>query len=824
MPRNHNVQGPVGYTIVGSPTIVDGVVSGFSNSDYVQPNQTVNFPSTNSYEFYARFKTPETTEEMEASTSIRSIFGIESKWVSPVVYLYKKKIVGYGGEINYNLSADTWYRVKQVNTGDSWETYVYEDNRTLLGSSTQSYTPTERDGKYFLIGCVYGGYDAITAIDLNNTYIKVNGQAWFGNCPVEVKHIDYGTPVKYTVTGSPTIENGIVSGITNMQNYIRVDSNLPSVINSFEGVFKFKGSTLTRSIVTSSAASGYYSYGGFTILYVLNTSTSSKSSWRYHPLETSSSTDTKLECPAQSTHANSNDQWIWVKCTMQPTNDGKFLYSYYDSIDGQTWYLLASKEDTYQMTGDAIGKPAFVSNPNYSSGSTTSTLTQLDLNESYIKVNGKLWFFRPCTNYQVHNGKLVFADSGLYLSGPVNYTVYGNVNIVDNVAGPFGTGPFEADNIGRIDALINSLSSPFEIGMKIKTASDVATAQALFSTGACSALFVFQNNIQINLSSDGTSNNITGGVQNTGYQVSANTDYWIRLSFDGSAYKIHVSTDGSNYTQVWTLASQETMYAQYVHFGAGGSAANILTNSVKGTIDLNETYVKSNGQLLFYGKNYASQNIAPVPSGYHFGDSQVGLNKYGSPAIVNGVASGFSNSNYLQTTSGINWNTTNKIEAIFKYNYSAAETYFGNVFIGEYGSTQLQFLAAAAGAGFSFWINGTNVLFTDVDFDIKNNSYIHLLKEGNSVTVQTGTSPTNWLHTQTQTNITFPSSEYVNQIGRIASGQTASLALDLNNTYIKVNNEMWLDGSKAAAGVGWFDMRTQKFTGAPAGATLGKDE
>ena len=35
---------------------------------------------------------------------------------------------------------------------------------------------------------------------------------------------------------------------------------------------------------------------------------------------------------------------------------------------------------------------------------------------------------------------------------------------------------------------------------------------------------------------------------------------------------------------------------------------------------LNKSYIKMNDQLWFYGKNYASANIAPVPSGFSYGN------------------------------------------------------------------------------------------------------------------------------------------------------------------------------------------------------------
>ena len=51
----HNVRGTVTYTIIGSPTIVDGVASGFSASSYLRTTEQL--PSPNKLEIIVSINT-----------------------------------------------------------------------------------------------------------------------------------------------------------------------------------------------------------------------------------------------------------------------------------------------------------------------------------------------------------------------------------------------------------------------------------------------------------------------------------------------------------------------------------------------------------------------------------------------------------------------------------------------------------------------------------------------------------------------------------------------------------------------------------------------
>ena len=51
----HQVMGPVGYTLVGSPTITDGIASDFSGTDYVITSQVLETGQQDTFEFKTKF-------------------------------------------------------------------------------------------------------------------------------------------------------------------------------------------------------------------------------------------------------------------------------------------------------------------------------------------------------------------------------------------------------------------------------------------------------------------------------------------------------------------------------------------------------------------------------------------------------------------------------------------------------------------------------------------------------------------------------------------------------------------------------------------------
>ena len=177
----------VGYTVVGSPTITDGVASGFASGSYVQTNTNFSFAQPLEIRFTATTSNNVNTSQLFCSVgngnSNRS-FGVTiesgakmgvayttngASWVGwlPSSYVFEAN-TRYNFFIDYVPSSYFTIHVKKA-TESGWTTLT----RTL---TTPIYTSTNCP---FIFGQNYQNKPFLGSIDLNETYIKVNGEYWF---------------------------------------------------------------------------------------------------------------------------------------------------------------------------------------------------------------------------------------------------------------------------------------------------------------------------------------------------------------------------------------------------------------------------------------------------------------------------------------------------------------------------------------------------------------------------------------------------------------------------------------------------------------------
>ena len=202
MALNHEVQGSVNYTVVGSPTIVDGVASGFSSGNYLQLASLSN--GFTCVESFCKFTTGSVNVQ-------QGIMGTSTSWSRYGFF------IDVDGKLNTGVVIDGDVR-KTLKTAFALQpntTYYAKMNASVSTHTLALQVSTDRTnwslntldlGEFtrFLGGTIrigqtqHGAFNG--SIGLNNTYIKINGQAWFGKCPVEVKHISLNsTSVNYLV-------------------------------------------------------------------------------------------------------------------------------------------------------------------------------------------------------------------------------------------------------------------------------------------------------------------------------------------------------------------------------------------------------------------------------------------------------------------------------------------------------------------------------------------------------------------------------------------------------------------------------------------------
>lgn len=244
----------------------------------------------------------------------------------------------------------------------------------------------------------------------------------------------------------------------------------------------------------------------------------------------------------------------------------------------------------------------------------TGSISTLGLSATYTKGTQ----LKP--NYVIRNDKLVWAKPNMYLTGPVNYEVVGSPTIVDGVASGFSS-----SNYVQLPQAPD-FSKPFEIVICFtKNTSVQGTSTSLFDCRGINGptgLFIYMpsdTRIHILVGNNSGSWVVDGDVISGSVYpiIDIGVRYYFKLVFDGSSYTGYIKTDNTEWVTGLSISSTVTPtdLSNNPRIGVPVTWGDIMG----GSIDLKETYIKVNGQLWFYGKNYATQNIAPVPSGYTYG-------------------------------------------------------------------------------------------------------------------------------------------------------------------------------------------------------------
>ncbi|MBO7713895.1 MAG: hypothetical protein J6S85_10025 [Methanobrevibacter sp.] len=172
----------VGYTIVGSPTITDGVVSGFSSSNYLQIS---NFPA------YTQDDRVELVFNFTLTTLTDSTFmgGNGALFVSVVnssgKIQYYGSAIGLSGELGANiLSTGQNYYFKVIYDTNSLKGYISTDGTIWILDYTKNLSATfSKSGVYYIGRAPVANQYLRGTMNLNNTYIKVNNKLVFNGQP-----------------------------------------------------------------------------------------------------------------------------------------------------------------------------------------------------------------------------------------------------------------------------------------------------------------------------------------------------------------------------------------------------------------------------------------------------------------------------------------------------------------------------------------------------------------------------------------------------------------------------------------------------------------
>ena len=276
----------VGYKKVGNPTIVDGVASGFSGGDYLDIG---NFLGDNihSIENGVKFTTASTFLSL-------SIMG-RAPGASPLDTGIFFRGATPGITVKYRISYDNGNSWQAIELPSSFKSIVYNHtyyaNWSISTITNKMIVRFSEDGQNWITdelsfepGAILenltnqkigrtGNHGAfLGSIDLNETYIKVNGVPWFG--PGVTKNL---VPAG-TVVGDVTVKDGIASGFSD-SDYINVSGSYTSGNDFEENICFTTGSTVSgNQELICLKSSGYFAHrillqGNNTILVYYNDGT-----------------------------------------------------------------------------------------------------------------------------------------------------------------------------------------------------------------------------------------------------------------------------------------------------------------------------------------------------------------------------------------------------------------------------------------------------------------------------------------------------------------------------------------------------------------------
>ena len=551
----------VDINVIGNLTREDNVISGFSTSNYGMLYAPFN-PKGQDFEIGVKFKTSPTftvaTDNRflfhfcPASTTRGFTIHIQANTTRIGSAISNSDDSGWiTGNIAYyeNLQADTtyWIKAKRENNVLYCSYSLDGVNYTITTTQTLDFNIVDLETAY--VGVRYNptnseifdiGKDIL--IDLSECYIDVAGERFWSGCRnPNTNYYTYDSTFKdITLTGSPTVSNGEISGFSTSK-YATTTVNIPITgIDTFEVGCKFTTGTTYNNYmqILSSPKSGTHRTG-FDIQ--LDNSPRKVMLIFYD-------NDTYFGFSASDNIADNTTYWCkWVY-------NGTNLKSYY-SYDGVNYILNNTNTDLINDLKNAVsqfitGTTTVGINPEHTSAYVFTG--SIDLKQCYIKINDEtVWTgtypqvdtVSTYYNYSKENSKYDIPSTKIktyYKYGKVpNVTVTGTPTIENAIIKTFTTA-----NYTQVDNLCNT-NDNIDYIVKFRS-SDIQTLCVAMGTHNYISVEINAGNI--------TSYNFKTKDRDIICPIEADKWYYIKVNVNGSVKKLYYSLDGIN----WTLANTIT--------------------------------------------------------------------------------------------------------------------------------------------------------------------------------------------------------------------------------------------------------------------------
>lgn len=567
---NYTVGQKANYTIVGSPTISpDGFVSNFDKDNFVSA-EMAGITADKNLLVELKIKTPAAWSGSQvlfiAYQAQDKLCGLTLNVQSGVLHaalssngtswnLVSGVSTGYSVPVNATLKMRVYftgyqYVIAVQEAGQTaWKIIWYVNNKTPLNPLNLVKFGVPPDGTNPFQG----------AISVKDFKVQGNGKKIFNGVNA--------LPEKNCV-----INNGVASGFNYSDGSLLVleDSDFVPT-KSLDLCVKFKLSTLTNyKMIMNSLLR--YSLGvrvnaqGLIEVYMSSNGTSwGVVAW-----------NTGITITA--------GKFYWFRLLW----DGK-QYIPFISTDGVNF---TAGTGLYNNTAISSIKTNWVFGFEPGAGNSMTAADEIDLTGSYVKVDGAL------------------------ISGGANF--YNSGATVENgVAGGFTN--------EKVLTSVQTLTAPkknFVYTFKLHTPSvwTARTRQFFMGTPQGNRLLFYISNAGFPylymMTGTGTDWNIAGGWEfrsnGNQFKVPNDSDYWIRLVWDGKGYIPQVSSDGLTFTSGWRNVQSACHQDLAVLLGDRMKGAGEMFD---GQIDLKETSLKVDGTFKFKGANLLTMNEAKVIGG-----------------------------------------------------------------------------------------------------------------------------------------------------------------------------------------------------------------
>lgn len=395
----------------------------------------------------------------------------------------------------------------------------------------------------------------------------------------------------FTTYGNVIISNSVVSGFST-SNFIE----LPNRYRLQKGEFVFK---FTTGNSVSSGTQRLMHYENYLCIEIIS------SSFKAYNWGTSS---------AVNLFSALTNTTYWIKVIVDGT-----LRKYSYSTDGINYSNEVTYTDTFVDTGSdyklRLGLASYANEGPF--------LGTIDLNECYIKENNVMVWKPTVSDYEVNASKV------------------GSIGIDSD----WNVGNFSTNNYLRMNPLQLNSADNWEVVLKFnhETSSRwdvlIGSSNSSYYQRNGYSIGLSSNHLQYQISFNGTSFD-SDGIQGEGSHIVSNdTDYYVKLLFDGTKYQGYISVDGNMWDLDWERDSTSKVYQATEDTIIGGANPESHSLYFNGNIDMSSCYAKINGETVWEGVKYQE----------YYKNYTTG----GSPKITFEEASNFVSGNYIQLSNDL---------------------------------------------------------------------------------------------------------------------------------------------------------------------------